>query len=116
MQGTVTSIEELKDPSGNTFYKGEVTYASGKINGDFGNKAYAVGDSIDVFVDPANPSDAILNPLIKSVGYILMLLGCFMACVAVLVAFIFSTLSETGQAVVGGVQGATNLYQITRSF
>lgn len=98
--GTVLSVE------GNT---GDVSFTGGTIRGDFGSVPPRVGDTVDVYYNPQNPKDAVLRPVPKGAGYILMIVGCFVAFIAALAAFLFSRLSQTGQAVVGGVEGVSNL-------
>lgn len=106
--GTVLSVEEIKSEKTIT-YTGDVSFSGGTIRGDFGSVAPKVGDTVDVYYNPQNLSDAVLKPIPKGFGYIMMIVGCCVAFIAVLVAYIFSQLSQTGQAVVGGVEGVSNL-------
>jgi hypothetical protein len=72
------------------------------------------GKTVDVYYDPANPSDAITGPVPKWLG------GAFIGCATFIIlgSFLFMTffsgLSNQGKAVVGGLQAASDISSFFR--
>jgi hypothetical protein len=68
-----------------------------------------VGQSEVVRYDPANPADAANGMSDQKGGWFFLICGILvMLCAYIIYAF-FSSLSNNGKAIVGGVQAASNL-------
>lgn len=67
------------------------------------------GQSVPVYYNPANPSDASPGPVPKGFGWGLIACGAIVIILAYLFMKFFSRLSNQGKAVVGGLEAAQNL-------
>lgn len=67
------------------------------------------GQSVTVYYDPANPSSASTGPVPKAFGWGLVICATLIILLSILFMKFFSSLSNEGKAVVGGVQAVGNI-------
>ena len=72
------------------------------------------GKTVDVYYDPANPSDASTGPVPKWLGWTFIGCATFLILCSFLFMKFFSGLSNQGKAVVGGLQAASDISSFFR--
>ena len=78
------------------------------INGTWGT-GRSVGQSEIVRYDPANPADAANGMSDQKGGWFFLVCGVLLMLIAYMIYAFFSSLSNNGKAVVGGVEAASDL-------
>ena len=72
------------------------------------------GKTVDVYYDPANPSDASAGPAPKWLGWTFIGIATLLILCSFLFMSFFSGLSNQGKAVVGGLQAASDVSSFFR--
>ena len=72
------------------------------------------GETVDVYYDPANPSDASAGPVPKWLGWTFIGVATLLILCSFLFMTFFSRLSNQGKAVVGGLQAASDISSFFR--
>jgi hypothetical protein len=72
------------------------------------------GKTVDVYYDPANPSDASAGPVPKWLGWTFIGIATLLILCSFLFMSFFSGLSNQGKAVVGGLQAASDVSSFFR--
>ena len=67
------------------------------------------GQTVDVYYDPANPSDASTGPVPKWLGWSFIGIATLLVLCSILFMKFFSGLSNQGKAVVGGLEAASDI-------
>jgi len=103
--------------------KNKVTSCSASVDYTVNNQKYTFsgnygqitnGQTVSVYYDPANPGDAVGQPLPQAMGTIFIVIGIILIIGGIGFGYFFSKLGPQGQAVVGGVEAAGEVASFLR--